>query len=161
MSDCPPLPVHTEQALHAGVNHPQHRPAVTPGSVQDALLSDTADTTDISFMLNAEFSPAPACFPSLFLPLWGSCCLHDALPGTRGSCQAPAAPGRDHPCAWAWANIPSNLSSQPACRGMLCLWGCSGVQSNALLVNNTGLFITRSYGVANNSHIHHTVFIEI
>lgn len=67
VSNCPPLSVHTEQVLHAGINHPQHRQAVSPGSAQNALLSNTA----IPLMLNAEFSPAPACFPSLVLPREG------------------------------------------------------------------------------------------
>lgn len=153
------------------LNHPQHRQAVISGSVQNALLSDTtADTTDISLMLSAEFSPAPYLFPISFLPLWGSHCTMPSQ-APAGSCQAP---GRAHPCApacanllsslsscvWACANLPCSLSSQPACRGMLCLWGCSGVWNNTLLINNAGLFLTHSYGAANNSHIHHTVLIE-
>lgn len=122
------------------------------GAAQGALL---ADTTEISSMLDAEFSPAPACFPSLLLSQ--GLTVH-RMP----SCHSWFLPGssRDSPHAPACANFPSNPSSHAACRGMLRLWGCSGVHNSTLLINNTGLFITHSYGVANNSHIHHTLLIE-
>lgn len=95
------------------LNHPQHRQAVISGSVQNALLSDTADTTDISLMLSAEFSPAPYLFPRLF-PAPVRVSLYDALPGTC----------RFLPGSWQSSSVCPSLCKPSIQPFFLCLSLC-------------------------------------
>lgn len=46
------------------------------------------------------------------------------------------------------------------CCGMPCLLGCADAPRNITLINNVRFFITRPYGVTNNSRINHVPLVQ-